>query len=161
MLIVARAAAGLGASGLMNGYLIIIPLHKPPSFIGTVTRFRQLAIVFGALLGGAFTEYTAWRWCCYVNPPIGALIAILLVFIGILEQTTKPSIKSAFDTIIHKLDPVSFVFSAPAAVQLPLALESGQDREPWGSAIVIGPFCGAGATFTSSFSGSITKGMVR
>src|SRR3989440_7472873 len=30
----------------------------------------------GLLLGGALTEYLSWRWCLYVNLPIGVVAAI-------------------------------------------------------------------------------------
>lgn len=50
-------------------------------------------------------------------------------------------------TIRHKLDLIGFVLFAPAAIQLLLALEYGENKHPWGSATVIGLFCGAGATF--------------
>ncbi|KAJ5219112.1 uncharacterized protein N7498_001211 [Penicillium cinerascens] len=151
MLIVARAVAGLGSSGLMNGSLTIVsssvPLHKSPALIGIMMGFSQLGVVFGPLIGGAFTEYTSWRWCFYINLPIGALVAVLLIFVEIPDQGKKPSIKSAMDTILHKLDLVGFVLFAPAAIQLLLALEYGGSKHPWGSATVIGLFCGAAGTF--------------
>ncbi|KAJ5678899.1 hypothetical protein N7462_007143 [Penicillium macrosclerotiorum] len=170
MLIIARAIAGLGSSGLMNGSLTIIassvPLHKSPSLIGMMMGFCQLGIVLGPLLGGAFTEYASWRWCMYpiiesfeagsltdyhhegfyINLPIGALVAVLLIFIEIPDQGSKPSIKSAANTITHNLDLIGFVLFAPAAIQLLLALEYGQNEFPWNSATVIGLFCGSGAT---------------
>lgn len=83
----------------------------------------------------------------YINLPIGALVAVLLVFVEIPDQAKKPSIKSAMDTILHKLDLVGFVLFAPAAIQLLLALEYGGSKYPWGSATVIGLFCGAAGTF--------------
>ncbi|KAJ5364122.1 uncharacterized protein N7496_009835 [Penicillium cataractarum] len=151
MLIVARAVAGLGSAGLMNGSLTIIsssvPLHKSPPLIGIMMGFCQLGIVLGPLLGGAFTEYTTWRWCFYINLPIGALVALLLIFIDIPDQAAKPPFKQVFNTIIHNLDLTGFVLFAPAAIQLLLALEYGQSQYPWNSATVIGLFCGAGGTF--------------
>lgn len=48
---------------------------------------------------------------------------------------------------MHKLDLTGFVLFAPAAIQLLLALEYGQNQYPWDSATVIGLFCGAGGTF--------------
>jgi hypothetical protein len=67
--------------------------------------------------------------------------------VEIPDQAVKPSIKSAMNTILHKLDLIGFVLFAPAAIQLLLALEYGSSKYPWGSATVIGLFCGAAGTF--------------
>jgi MFS family permease len=117
------------------------------ALIGIMMGFCQLGVVFGPLLGGAFTEYTTWRWCFYINLPIGALVAVLLVFVEIPDQAKKPPITAAMHTILHKLDLIGFVLFAPAAIQLLLALEYGGNEYAWGSATVIGLFCGAGGTF--------------
>ncbi|KAJ5375490.1 hypothetical protein N7517_007496 [Penicillium concentricum] len=151
MFIIARAVAGIGSAGLMNGALTIIsscaPLHKSPRLIGVMMGLSQLGTIGGPLLGGAFTEYLNWRWCFYINLPVGALVAIFLSFIKIPDQVAKPSIRLALDTIIHQLDLIGFVLFSPAALQLLLALEYGKNNNSWGSATVIGLFSGAAATF--------------
>lgn len=82
----------------------------------------------------------------YINLPIGALVAILLVFINI-PDTIKPRELSVLQTITTKLDLIGFVLFAPAAIQFFLALDYGGNQYAWNSATVIGLFCGAGGTF--------------
>ena len=71
MLIVGRAISGIGSSGIQNGALTIVasavPIHKRPSLIGIIMGCAQLGIVTGPLVGGAFTQYTTWRWCKFQN----------------------------------------------------------------------------------------------
>ena len=78
MLIVGRAVAGLGSSGLINGALTIIaaclPIDKRPIYIGIMMGFSQIGIVIAPIIGGAFTEYVTWRWCFYINLPAGAVV---------------------------------------------------------------------------------------
>jgi hypothetical protein len=82
----------------------------------------------------------------YINLPVGALVAIFLAFIRIPDQVAKPSVRLALSTIHHRLDLIGFALFAPAAIQLLLAMEYGQ-QSSWGDATVIGLFCGAAATF--------------
>ncbi|KAB8230296.1 MDR family MFS transporter [Aspergillus alliaceus] len=151
MLIIARAVAGLGSSGLINGSLTIVsssvPLHKSPPLVGVVMGFAQLGVAFGPLLGGALTQYTTWRWCFYINLPMGAAVAILLTFTDIPEQVVKPPITDLGQLVWRKLDIVGFALFAPAAIQLLLALELGQNGLPWGGSKVIGLLCGSACTF--------------
>ena len=67
MLIVGRAVAGMGGSGLINGALTIIaasvPLKKRPALLGGLMSVAQLGTVLGPLIGGALTQYLTWRWC--------------------------------------------------------------------------------------------------
>ncbi|WPG99119.1 Hypothetical protein R9X50_00193000 [Acrodontium crateriforme] len=151
MLIVGRAVAGMGGSGLQNGALTIIsacvPMHKRPALLGVIMGFAQLGIVGGPLIGGLFTEYVTWRWCFYLNLPLGALAVTFLTFLQIPELSVKEPPMKVLRDIHNKLDLVGFVIFAPAAVMLLLALQWGGNQYPWNSSVVIGLFCSAGATF--------------
>ena len=61
MLIVGRAIAGAGGSGLISGALTIIasclPLDKRAVWTGVLIGFSQMGVVLGPILGGALTQY--------------------------------------------------------------------------------------------------------
>lgn len=99
------------------------------------------------MIGGALTEYTTWRWCFYINLPVGAITAILLLFLRVPELTEKPRFTLALvRQTIPELDLIGFTLFAPAAIMALLALYYGGNDFPWNSSQVIGLFCGAGVT---------------
>ncbi|KAG4032389.1 hypothetical protein MFRU_007g02930 [Monilinia fructicola] len=151
MFIIGRAVAGLGTSGILNGAFTIIagcvPMHKRPALIGFVSGVSQLGLVAGPLIGGALTQYVNWRWCFYINLPIGGLLAVLLIFSHVPDPLPKPPFRTALRTLPPKLDLWGFVFFAGAALQLLLALDYGGTTFRWNSATIIGLFCGGGGTF--------------
>ncbi|KAK9357781.1 major facilitator superfamily domain-containing protein [Lipomyces starkeyi] len=147
MLIIGRAIAGLGGSGLLNGAYSIVhasaPLEKQPFLLGTVIGVAQIGILCGPLLGGAFTEYVSWRWCFYINLPCGGLAAFLFFFISVPNKDAKGQ---TFINRLLKLDLIGFLLFAPVAIQFILALEWGGTRYAWKSATIIGLFCGSFGT---------------
>ncbi|KAK4187417.1 putative multidrug efflux system protein [Podospora australis] len=151
MLIAGRAIAGMGASGLMNGGLTIIatavPLERRPSLTGIVIGVSQLGLISGPLLGGAFTSYATWRWCFFVNLPIGALAFAALLLVDVPDHTDKPNPREVVRRLHVELDLVGFALLAPAAVQLLLGLAWGGHDYAWNSPTIIGLFCGSIGTF--------------
>jgi MFS family permease len=91
--IIGRAVAGLGVSGGLNGALTIIaagvPREKSPMYVGILIGVAQMGVVSGPLIGGAFTEHVSWRWCFYINLPVGGLAAAILSFLTFPEVTKK------------------------------------------------------------------------
>jgi EmrB/QacA subfamily drug resistance transporter len=92
VLILGRALAGVGASGLMVSMVTlmteIVTLDKRPMLMGIFGSVFGLASVVGPLIGGAFTDHVTWRWCFYINLPLGAL-AVISVALLIKVSTPK------------------------------------------------------------------------
>lgn len=162
ILIVGRAVAGIGASGIQNGAVTMIsgmvPLEKRPAFIGMVMGISQLGLASGPLVGGALTEYTTWRWCFWINLPVGGFIAGLMLFIQIPDPIPKPPPLVVLRSLHTKLDFVGFVGFAGSVVMLLMAIHFGGSEYSWNSATVIGLFCGSGATFLIWFAWNWRKG---
>jgi hypothetical protein len=153
MLIGGRAISGLGASGIMNGAMTIItgatPMEKRPLYTGIMMGVASLGVACGPLIGGALTEYVSWRWCFYINLPIGGTAAVVLCLIDIPEITVKEKFSMALiRKVIPNLDLLGFSLFAPAAIMFLLALQFGSDETyAWDSSVVIGLFVGAAVTF--------------
>ncbi|OAQ67906.1 MFS multidrug transporter [Pochonia chlamydosporia 170] len=149
MFILGRAVAGLGSAGLQNGAFTIIvaaaPLEKRPALMGMVMGGCQIGLVAGPLVGGALTEYTTWRWCFYINFPIGGLAALVIALVSIPDRRVRiPG--GTWDIIRSRFDLPGFVLFAPWAIMILLAVEYGGITYPWNSPIVIGLLAGGVAT---------------
>lgn len=136
VLIVGRAIAGFGSSGIFTGAITImintVPLHKRPLYQGLFGACFAVASVAGPLMGGAFTDSSAtWRWCFYINLPLGAVTIIALIFI--LHLNEKKKAPATWREQFHQLDPIGNMFFLPSIICLLLALQWGGTAYPWGS----------------------------
>ncbi|KAH6639818.1 major facilitator superfamily transporter [Boeremia exigua] len=140
MLIIGRAIAGLGSSGVFTGAILImlntVPLHKRPLLQGLFGACFGVASVTGPLLGGAFTESgLTWRWCFYINIPLGGITIVVVMFLLKLKEN-KPPIKGWKDTI-QRMDPLGAILFLPSITCLLLALEWGAAEYKWSSPRII------------------------
>ncbi|KAI8586439.1 hypothetical protein BDZ88DRAFT_455004 [Geranomyces variabilis] len=78
VLIIGRAVAGIGAGGMVGLSFIIIAQRG--KYQGIVGSMFGIASIVGPIAGGFFTDHLTWRWCFFINLPIGA-IAIATVFL--------------------------------------------------------------------------------
>jgi len=147
MLIIGRAIAGLGGAGLSVGGTSIVsftvPPKKRPLMIGIIAMTYCIAAVLGPLLGGAFTEYVSWRWCFYINLPIGGVSGISVFFFFQVPAAAQPPKISLKDKLLHT-DPMGITLTMSAIICFVLALQYGGNTHPWSSSVVIGLLVGFG-----------------
>ncbi|QGA13971.1 hypothetical protein EYB26_001623 [Talaromyces marneffei] len=137
--IVGRALAGVGAAGVFAGTIICIvylfPLHRRPKAQGIFGAIFGIASIIGPLIGGGFTSNVTWRWCFYLNLPIGgvAFLACLLW----LNVPNEPTVNLPLAEKIKRLDLIGTVLILPCLICLLLALQWGGTTDAWNSGRII------------------------
>ncbi|KAM5349230.1 hypothetical protein ACJ41O_005737 [Fusarium nematophilum] len=143
-LIIGRAIAGIGSAGIFSGAILIIvlsvPMRQRPTYVGVLAGMYGVSSVAGPLMGGAFTDKLTWRWCFYINLPLG--VATVLFVVLFFNPPQAPS-GSAKDEVSWKQQIVQFDIEGtacflPAIISLLLALQWGGSRYPWSDGRIIG-----------------------
>lgn len=145
-LIVGRAIAGLGASGLVVGAFTIIgfaaPPAKRPALIGMVSMAYAIAAVLGPIIGGAFTEGVTWRWCFFINLPLGGAAAAAFFFFYKTPAFAKPVQATPREKALQ-MDFGGIALLMALIISYILAFQYGGQTHAWNSSVVIGLIVGA------------------
>ncbi|TDZ35076.1 Efflux pump aflT [Colletotrichum trifolii] len=143
-LIVGRAVSGVGAAGLMSGALIIIarsvPLHKRPTYTAAVGAAAGISQCVAPTLGGVFVDKATWRWCFWINLPLGGItfFVILLFFKLPVAAKKQPMNMKQF---VQNFDLIGTLLLIPWVICLLLALQWGGTVYAWGSWRIILCWC--------------------
>ncbi|KAI1583436.1 ProP Permease of the major facilitator superfamily [Pyrenophora tritici-repentis] len=135
-----RALQGWGASGVLGGTLIVInyvaPPRNHPLLIGLWMAVFMVSTILGPVIGGAFTSGVSWRWCFWINLPVGGPIVVLLLLFLRIPDHIKP-VPATWKEIILNLDIPGFCLLLVSLVCLTLALQWGGQTKTWNDGSVI------------------------
>ncbi|KAJ5443587.1 uncharacterized protein N7458_007459 [Penicillium daleae] len=144
-LIAGRAIAGLGGAGMATGGFTIIAFSSEPKrrplFTGLVGSAYGLSAVAGPLIGGAFSDKVSWRWCFYINLPVGGLAAVIILIFFHSPSGAKP-VKAPLKEKILNMDLVGVSLLMCLIICFILALQYGGQTQSWNSSKVIGLLVG-------------------
>ncbi|EED21261.1 efflux pump antibiotic resistance protein, putative [Talaromyces stipitatus ATCC 10500] len=139
--IVGRAIAGVGAAGVGSGsYTIVAFISEPKkraNFVSMLGAIFGIGSVLGPLIGGAFSTNVTWRWCFYINLPIGIPPVLAIIFF-FRTPTAARSTESSFKTKLLQMDPLGLSLLLGGIVTYLLAVQYGGTSKPWNSGTVIG-----------------------
>lgn len=140
VLIGGRVLAGVGGGGIQSLTFIIvaeiIPIQKRSIGMACVGIVFMISSVIAPLIGGAFTSHVSWRWCFYINLPIGG-VATLLFFFSFKPPKTKGNLREK----LRMIDYLGTALLTGGLVVFLLALTFGAgDQYKWNSAAVIACF---------------------
>ncbi|OLN89763.1 putative HC-toxin efflux carrier TOXA 26 [Colletotrichum chlorophyti] len=135
-----RAVAGLGSAGISSGTQVLIVLTVPPQslpiYLGFMGAVYGLASVMGPLVGGALTTTASWRWCFWLNLPIGAA-AIAAIWFLVDDPINPKATKLNTKEKILQLDLWGNMAFIPGIISLILGLQMGGTRYSWNSPVII------------------------
>jgi len=104
----------LSQSILLSAY----PRSQTAKAMGIFSIGVMVGPILGPILGGWLTEEYSWRWCFYINVPIGILSAAgALIFVA--EDGKAPG---------RRLDWLGFLFLSLAIASFQLVLDRGEQK---------------------------------
>lgn len=138
MLLAGRTIQGIGSAGLsvLSDVLVadLVPLRERAKYFSLVLSTAAVGTIVGPIIGGALAQ-ASWRWCFYINLPLGAPSILLMFFFVRLKHNRAPTWKHA----LARVDWFGNVIFVPAITALVFGLVSGGQVYPWSSFRVILP----------------------
>lgn len=139
MLIGGRVIQGIGGGAIMSMVSVILTeavhVSKRSLVFSLLGVTFALASILGPFIGGALSTHVTWRWCFYINLPIGGFAAVMLFF-----SFNPPRPHGNLRLKLSKIDYVGTFLISSGLVLFLLALTWGGAQFSWKSSAVISCF---------------------
>ncbi|KAL4980578.1 major facilitator superfamily-domain-containing protein [Aspergillus desertorum] len=136
MVLAGRAIQGAGAGGIITLANIsvsdLFSVRERPMYYALFGSTWAIAGALGPLVGGAFTTSVTWRWCFYLNLPIGGF-SFLVLFFFLKVDSPKTPLMAGLKTI----DWSGTLLIVGGTLMFLFGLQFGGVDYPWDSATVL------------------------
>lgn len=136
MILAGRAIQGVGGGGIIILANIsvsdLFSMRDRPMYYGLFGATWAIAGALGPIVGGAFTTNVSWRWCFYLNLPIGGVSLVILILFLHIESPKTPLIAG-----LRSIDWAGTFLIVGGTLMFLFGLEFGGVNYPWASATVI------------------------
>ncbi|KAI2786345.1 Efflux pump dotC [Penicillium oxalicum] len=136
MILAGRAIQGVGGGGIIIMANIsvtdLFSMRDRPMYYGIFGATWAIAGALGPIIGGAFTTSVTWRWCFYLNLPIGGFSLLILFFFLSIESPKTPLLAG-----LRSIDWAGTFLIIGGTLMFLFGLEFGGVNYPWKSATVI------------------------
>jgi MFS family permease len=138
MLIAGRGIQGLGAGAITSSMQIIlsdlVTLRERGTFSGLMALSWTIGGGVGPVIGGSLAQGGKWRWLFYLNPPICAFNAIMVLLF--LRLKTPPA---TLREKLSKMDMIGNFLVTVSPTSVVTGLTWGGVQYPWLSGHVLSP----------------------
>ncbi|KAF2093518.1 major facilitator superfamily transporter [Rhizodiscina lignyota] len=136
-----RAVCGFAGAGMISGCFASIvhnlPLRRRPVWGSILGAVEGIAVIASPLIGGVIVQKLSWRWCFYINIPLGVVTFVALM--GLLDNM-EPAETLSWKQKLSHLDLIGNAVFVPGITCLFLALGWAGTRNPWNSPTIIALF---------------------
>lgn len=134
--IAGRGIQGIGASGMGILVNVIVcdtfSMRDRGLYLAITSVMWAVGTAIGPILGGVFTTKAHWRWCFWMNLPVGGLVFLVQLFFLKIPAPNTPVLAG-----LKAVDWTGSLLIVGSALMILLGLEFGGITFPWSSAAVI------------------------
>jgi MFS family permease len=99
-----------------------------------------VGIIIGPIIGGAIASNIGWRWCFWINLPVGAVLSVVILFLLRTPAKSGQGSPKPWTRRVLQADIEGGLTIAGSLTCLLLALQWGGTAYPWSDGRIIALF---------------------